>query len=79
MAEELVDQALYEKKEKELKNYATLKSQALVDKKLKETLLKLSECDKARKRAEAVIESSKRQAWEQLHQLKEAKGQLSPA
>ena len=36
-------------------------------KKLKETLLKLSKCDKARKSAKATIESFERQAREQLH------------
>ena len=40
------------------------KSHALTDKKLKETVLKLAECDKARKNAKASIESSKRQAQE---------------
>ena len=50
MAEEWVDQALYEKKEEESKRYAAQKAQVLVDKKLKETLLKLFECDKSRKK-----------------------------
>ena len=38
------------------------KSQALTNKKLKETLLKLAECDNARKSVEALIKSSERQA-----------------
>ena len=42
MAEEWVDQALCEKKEDESKRYATQKAQAQRDKKLKETLSKLS-------------------------------------
>ena len=54
-------------------------SHALTDKKLKETVLKLAECDKARKNAKASIESSKRQAQEQLVQLREVEGQLSIA
>jgi len=36
----------------------------------------LAECDKARKSAEASIESSERQAREQLRHLKEAEGKL---
>ena len=50
MVEEWVDQALYEKKKEESKHYAAQKAQVLVDKKLKETLLKLFECDKSRKK-----------------------------
>ena len=60
MAEEWVDQALYEKKEEESRRYAAQKAQAQTDKKLKEILLKLSECDKALKNAETSIESSER-------------------
>lgn len=60
MAKEWVDQALHEKKEEEFKHYATQKAQAHVDKKLKETLHKLSKCDKAQKSAEALIESFER-------------------
>ena len=55
------------------------KSLTLTNKKLKETLLKLAECDKAKKSAEASIESTKRQAREQLLQLKEAESQLAIA
>ena len=36
----------------------------------------MAECDKARKSAEALIESTERQAREQLLQLKEAESQL---
>ena len=48
-----MDQTLYKKKEKESKRYATLKTHAQTDKKLKETLLKQIKCDKARKSEEA--------------------------
>ena len=64
VAEEWVDQAFHDMKEEESKHFAAQKSQAATDKKLKETLLKLAECDKARKRAEASIESTERQAKE---------------
>ena len=37
----------------------------------------MAECDKARKSAEALIESTERQAREQLLQLNEAESQLS--
>ena len=37
----------------------------------------MAECDKARKSVEALIESTERQAREQLLQLKEAESQLS--
>ena len=37
----------------------------------------MAECDKARKSAEALIESTERPAREQLLQLKEAESQLS--
>lgn len=37
----------------------------------------MAECDKARKSAEALIESTKRQAREQLLQLREAESQLT--
>ena len=50
-----------------------------MEKKLKETFLKLVECDKARKSPEASIESSKRQAREQFLQLREVKSQLAIA
>lgn len=73
MAEEWVDQALYEKKE-ESRRYAAEKAQAQANKKLKETLLKLLECDKARKSVKASIKNSEKQAREQLHHLKEAEG-----
>ena len=53
VAKEWVDQTLYKKKEKESKRYATLKTHAQTDKKLKETFLKQTECDKAWKSAEA--------------------------
>ena len=53
VTKEWVDQTLYKKKEKESKHYATLKTHAQTDKKLKETLLKQNECDKARKSAKA--------------------------
>ena len=56
---------------------ATQNFLTLTVKKLKETLLKLAECDKARKSAEASIESMKRQAREQLLQLREVKSQLA--
>ena len=49
MVKEWVDQALYENKKEESKCYATQKAQAQTYKKLKETLSKLSKCDKARK------------------------------
>lgn len=60
MAEEWVDQALCEKKEDESKRYATQKAQAQRDKKLKETLSKLSKWYKAKKSDGASIESSER-------------------
>ena len=59
-----MDQTLYEKKMEESKCYAVEKAQAQSDKKLKETLVKLTKCDKARKSAEASIESFERQAQE---------------
>lgn len=49
---------------------------AQIDKKLKDALLKLSECDKAKKSVEASIESSERQAREQLLHLWEVESQL---
>nr|POE55962.1 hypothetical protein CFP56_64384 [Quercus suber] len=58
VVEEWVDQAFHDQKEEESKCYTAQKSLAQIDKKLKETLLKLSECNKARKSAEASIESS---------------------
>ena len=61
VVEEWVDQALHEKKEKESKRYTAQRTQAQTDKKLKETLSKLSECDKAKKNVEALIESTGRQ------------------
>lgn len=64
VAEEWVDQAFRDVKEEEFKCLVALKSQAMTDKKLKETLLKLVECDKARKCAKASIENSERQARE---------------
>lgn len=78
---EWVNQTLYKKKKKESNRYATQKAQAQAqtDKKLKETLLKLTECDKAQKSIEASIESSERQAREQLRHLKEADNQLALA
>nr|POF11364.1 hypothetical protein CFP56_57284 [Quercus suber] len=48
MAEDWVDQTLYERKEEESKHYAAPKAQAQTYKKLKEILLKLFECDKAK-------------------------------
>lgn len=50
-----------------------------MEKKLKETFLKLVECDKARKNVEASIESTERQAQEQLLQLRDAESQLAIA
>ena len=76
---EWVDQAFCDLKEKESKHYATQNSLTLIDNKLKETLLKLVECDKARKSPEASIESTKRQAREQFLQLREVKSQLAIA
>ena len=58
--EKQVDQAFYEKKEEESKCYVNQKVQAQTDKMLKDTLLKLSEFDKAQKSVEALIESSQR-------------------
>lgn len=52
---------------------------AQTDKNLKETFLILSECDKARKSAEALIESSGTQAREQLLHLREVESQLTIA
>nr|POF16799.1 hypothetical protein CFP56_66198 [Quercus suber] len=46
---------------------------------LKETFLKLLECDKARKSAEASIESTERRAQEQLQHSREAESQLAIA
>ena len=60
MAEVWVDQTLLEKKGEEYKCYAIQKAKAQTDKKLKESLSKLSECDKARKSVETSIESSER-------------------
>ena len=77
VAEEWVDQAFRDLKEQESKRFAAQKSQAMTNKKLNEALLKLAECDKARKSDEASIESLERQAWEQLVQLREAESQLS--
>lgn len=79
VAEEWVDQALHDQKEEESKRYAAQKSLAQTDKKLKETLVKLTKCDKARKSAEASIESKERQAREQLLHLREAESQLAIA
>lgn len=79
MAKKWIDQTLYEKKEEESKRYTAQKAQAQTKKKLKETFLKLIECDKAQKSAEASIESFERQVWEQLCHLREAKGQLTLA
>lgn len=53
-------------KEEESKRLVAQKSQAMTDNKLRETLLKLVEFDKARKSVEASIESLERQAREQL-------------
>lgn len=64
VAEEWVDQAFRDVKEEESKRLAAQKSQVMTDKKLRETLLKLAECDKARKSVETFIESSERQAQE---------------
>ena len=47
VVEEWVDQTLYEKKDEEFKRYVAQKAWAQTDKKLKKTLLKLTECDKA--------------------------------
>lgn len=66
-------------KEEESKCYAAQKAQAQTDKKLKETLLKLSECDKAWKSVEASIEGFERQAWEHLHHLRKVESQLAIA
>lgn len=66
VAEDWVDQALRDLKKEESKCFATQKYQATTDKKLKKTLLKLAEWDKARKSVEASIESSERQVREQL-------------
>ena len=60
VVEEWVDQTLYEKKDEEFKRYVAQKAWAQTDKKLKKTLLKLTECDKARKSAEAFIKSTER-------------------
>lgn len=60
VVEEWVDQAFKDVKEEEYKRLAARKSQAMTDNKLRETLLKLAEFDKARKSAEASIESSER-------------------
>lgn len=60
MVEEWDDQAFWDLKEEESKHFAMQKSQALTNKELKETLLKLVKCDKARKSTEASIESSER-------------------
>ena len=46
---------------------------------MKETFLKLSECDKAQKSVEPSIKSFERQAREQLHHLREEKNQLTLA
>ena len=70
--EEWVDQAFRDLKEEESKRYTAQKYVTSIDKKLKETLLKLEECDKARKSSKASIEGLERQAREQLLQLKEA-------
>ena len=78
VAEEWVYQAFCDLKE-ESKSYAAQKSLTLSDKKLKETLLKLAKCDKARKNAEASIESSERQAQKQLIHLREVESQLAIA
>ena len=59
VVEEWVDHTLYEKKE-ELKRYVAQKAQTQTDKKLKETLLKLTKCYKARKSVETSIESIER-------------------
>lgn len=77
VAEEWVDQALHNQKEEESKCYAVQKSLTQTDKKLKKTLLKLLECNKARKSAKASIESSERQAQEQLLHTREAESQLT--
>lgn len=66
------------RKEEKAKNYAAYKAQAQAqsEKKLKETLAKLAKCDKAQKSVEASIESSERQAQEQICHLKEAEGSI---
>ena len=64
---------------RESRRYAAQKARAQTDKNLKDTLLKLSKCDKARKSVEVSIESSERQAQEQLRHLREVKGQLALA
>lgn len=79
MAEEWVNQAFQDLKEEESKHLTAQKSQALTDKKLKETFIKLAEYNKARRSAESAIERSERQAQEQLAQLKVAESQLSIA
>ena len=79
VAEEWVNQAFHDTKEEESKHLATQKAQAALDKKLKETFQKLVECDKARKSAEASVESIDRQAREQLVQLREVEKQLALA
>lgn len=53
------------------------KSLTLTDKKLKDILFKLAECDKAKKSVKTSIESSERQAREQLVHLREAESQLA--
>lgn len=60
VAEEWVNQAFCVLKEEESKCSATQNSLTLTNKKLKKNLLKLEECDKARKSVEASIESSER-------------------
>ena len=77
VAEEWVDQVFRDLKEEESKRFAEQKSKATTNKKLKEALLKLAECDKARKSVEASIESLERQAQEQFVQLREVESQLS--
>uniref|UniRef100_A0A7N2MQ43 Uncharacterized protein n=1 Tax=Quercus lobata TaxID=97700 RepID=A0A7N2MQ43_QUELO len=79
VAKEWVNQAPYEKKEEESKRYAAQKAQAQTDKKLKDTLLKLAECDKAQKSVEASIEMQKAEEMTKAEQATYDLGQKETA
>nr|POE75897.1 hypothetical protein CFP56_05162 [Quercus suber] len=79
IAEEWVDRAYSQCKDKEAHRISTVKTLAVVKKRIKELNTKLTKVDRERKSTEAALTGVKKQAEVQRQQLHKAEEQLAIA
>lgn len=72
IAEEWVDSAHAQLKDKEARCISTVKTLAVADKRIKELNTKLTEADRERKSVEATLTDAEKKAEDQRQQLRKA-------